>query len=84
VYNIALNARTTLNDLFTNLRSVLAESHVAYSRRPIHAEPRVGDVRHSQADISKASRLLGYKPTHDVIQGLRATVPWYQRHSIES
>ena len=38
---------------------------------------RPGDIRHSQADISKANRLLGYVPTHTVAQGLEATIPWH-------
>ena len=36
----------------------------------------MGDVRHSQADISKAERLLGYAPTHDLAQGLVETTQW--------
>ena len=42
-----------------------------------HGSYRPGDVRHSQADISKAKRVLGYEPTCDVRQGLRDAMPWY-------
>ena len=45
--------------------------------RPIHEAFRAGDVRHSQADIGKATRLLGYAPTHDLRAGLQAALPWY-------
>ncbi len=45
---------------------------------PIHEDFRAGDVRHSQADISKAQRLLGYGPTHDARSGLREALPWYE------
>ena len=45
---------------------------------PIHGEFRSGDVRHSQADIAKAHRLLGYEPTHDVRAGLAEALPWYE------
>ena len=45
---------------------------------PVHGEFRAGDVRHSQADIGKAQRLLGYVPTHDVEAGLREALPWYE------
>ena len=38
---------------------------------------REGDVRHSQADISKARRLLGYQPKFDLRQGIKETMPWY-------
>ena len=44
---------------------------------PIHGGFRTGDVHHSQADIAKAARLLGYLPTHDMQQGLPHTVAWY-------
>ena len=43
----------------------------------MHEGFRAGDVRHSQADIGKAERLLGYAPTHDLHAGLRAALPWY-------
>jgi UDP-N-acetylglucosamine 4-epimerase len=45
--------------------------------RPVHREPRRGDVRFSQADISKARKLLGFRPTHRVLEGLEKTVEWY-------
>jgi UDP-N-acetylglucosamine 4-epimerase len=45
---------------------------------PIHEGFRVGDIRHSQADIAKARRLLGYDPVHDVRGGLREALPWYE------
>lgn len=77
VYNVALNARTSLNELFVKLQNALAALKVHYNRAPIHSEFRPGDVRHSQADVSKATRLLGYEPTHDVDAGLRAAMPWY-------
>ena len=43
----------------------------------MHEGFRAGDVRHSQADIGKAERLLGYAPTHDLRAGLQAALPWY-------
>jgi len=77
-YNIAVGGRTSLNELFGMLRLVLGEQtgqgHLA---RPIFNEFRQGDVRHSQADISKAKRLLGYEPTYGVLEGLREAVPWF-------
>jgi nucleoside-diphosphate-sugar epimerase len=44
----------------------------------VYAESRAGDVRDSQADISKAERLLGYEPTVSFEEGLRRTVEWYR------
>jgi UDP-N-acetylglucosamine 4-epimerase len=44
---------------------------------PVYGEFRSGDVRHSQADISKATRLLGYAPTHRIRDGLQRALAWY-------
>ena len=80
VYNVAVNARTTLNDLFAIIRSGLAEkcAHAA-SVQPQYQAPRPGDIQHSQADISKARRLLGYEPTHALKSGSLETLSWYLR-----
>jgi UDP-N-acetylglucosamine 4-epimerase len=81
VYNVALCARTSLNQLFGLLRSHLLPScrHLR-ACRPIYQDFREGDVRHSEADISKARTLLGYEPTHTVEQGLRETLQWYRKN----
>ncbi len=77
VYNVAFNARTSLNELFGYLRDVLGRNGVAYARAPRHADFRAGDVRHSQADIAKARGLLGYEPQFDILRGLEVAMPWY-------
>jgi UDP-N-acetylglucosamine 4-epimerase len=78
VYNIAVGDRTSLNELFVELRDLLASHGVAVKKaRPSYLDFRAGDVRHSEADISKAKRLLGYEPTHDVHAGLAEALPWY-------
>jgi len=77
VYNIAVGDRTTLNDLFRLLAQGLGKLGIAYDRAPRHGPFRAGDVRHSLADVSKAERLLGYRPTHDLERGLEAALPWY-------
>ena len=78
VYNVALDDRTSLNRLFEMLRAVLAESKPELGDlKPIYREFRPGDVRHSQADIAKARRLLGYAPTHRLEEGIRVAMPWY-------
>jgi UDP-N-acetylglucosamine 4-epimerase len=78
VYNVALDARTSLNELFVMLQDLLVERypHLRDSR-PLYGEFRAGDVRHSQADISKAAALLGYAPTHDLRRGLAQALRWY-------
>ena len=81
VYNIALDARTSLNRLFQMLRDVLAETNADLSSlKPGYGAFRPGDVRHSQADISKARRLLNYAPTHKLEEGIRVAMPWYVSH----
>jgi len=77
-YNVALGEQTTLNELFEMIRLLLVPRmpHLA-AVRPVHREPRRGDVRFSQADISKAKKLLGFRPTHRVLEGLEKTVDWY-------
>lgn len=77
VYNVAVNARTDLNQLFALLKSALADNGVLYEKDVIHANFRAGDVRHSQADISKAQQLLGYVPAYTIEKGLAKAMPWY-------
>jgi UDP-N-acetylglucosamine 4-epimerase len=77
VYNVAVNARTSLNALFGQLASTLGKHQIQYGKSPVYKDFRAGDVRHSQADISKAQRLLGYAPTHTILQGLEVAMPWY-------
>ena len=77
VFNVAFGGRTSLNQLFGMIRDGLAEHQVHYDRAPAYAQFRAGDVRHSQADIGKARRLLGYAPTHDVRRGLIEALPHY-------
>lgn len=78
VYNVALDARTSLNRLFEMLRDVLAETKPELRElQPGYGEFRAGDVRHSQADIGKARNLLGYAPTHRLEEGIRVAMPWY-------
>ncbi|QQB37094.1 Vi polysaccharide biosynthesis UDP-N-acetylglucosaminuronic acid C-4 epimerase TviC [Achromobacter deleyi] len=77
VYNVAVSGRSTLNQLFGFLVKALGNQGVNYGKQPVYADFRAGDVRHSQADVSKAGRLLGYEPTHTVLQGLEVAMPWY-------
>ena len=73
VFNIACGSRTTINEL----AKIIAEI-VGSDLKPVHGPPRPGDVRHSQADISKARRMLGYEPKVSLIEGLKRTVEWYR------
>ena len=79
VYNIALNQRTTLNELFATLCDLLGRRRPEVrERKPVYRDFRPGDVRHSQADISRARQFLGYEPTHGLAQGLATALDWYE------
>jgi UDP-N-acetylglucosamine/UDP-N-acetyl-alpha-D-glucosaminouronate 4-epimerase len=78
VYNVALNERTSLNQLYEMIRSLLVKEFPYLKKhKPEYVDFREGDVRHSQADISKATRLLGYMPTHQIDKGLKQALDWY-------
>jgi UDP-N-acetylglucosamine/UDP-N-acetyl-alpha-D-glucosaminouronate 4-epimerase len=78
VFNVAVGGRLSLNALDRVLREILQELGERSDIAPVVHRPfRRGDVRHSQADISKATRMLGYCPTHDTRSGLREAMPWY-------
>ena len=77
VYNVAVGDRTTLNDLFNAIQAALNENGVTYTKEPVYRDFRVGDVRHSQADVSKIKNLLGYTPKFVISQGVESAMPWY-------
>ena len=77
VYNVAVGGRTTLNTLFEALKDNLSSNGVSYSKAPVYRGFRAGDVRHSQADITKIQTLLGYDPQFNIIQGIAKAMPWY-------
>jgi UDP-N-acetylglucosamine 4-epimerase len=78
VYNVAVDDRTSLNRLFEILRDALSIFRPdVLGIRASYADFRPGDVRHSQADIGKARRLLGYAPSHDIKAGVEVAMPWY-------
>lgn len=77
VINVATAGRISLNQLFATVKR-----EVASTLEPIYADPRAGDVRDSQADISKAQRLLGYTPIVSFEEGLRRTVAWYRESMV--
>ena len=78
VYNVAVGDRTTLNELFAQLKSHLSPRfpHLR-DAAPSYRDFRAGDVRHSLADIGKAQALLGYVPTQRIGAGLGMAMEWY-------
>jgi len=78
VYNVAVNAQTSLNELFNMIQSRIRSREPKIPElRPQYRDFRAGDVRHSLADISKAKHLLGYDPSHTIDQGLDEAIDWY-------
>ncbi|MDH1699107.1 NAD-dependent epimerase/dehydratase family protein [Acinetobacter johnsonii] len=82
VYNVAVGDRTTLNDLFNAIKSALNEQGVSYTKEPVYREFRAGDVRHSQADVTKIKTLLGYEPPYRIMQGVGLAMTWYVSHLV--
>lgn len=74
VYNIATGQRTTINELFSELKKLLGSE-----LDPIHRPDRAGDIKHSLADISLARKLLQYNPEFDIQSGLQQTLDWFQQ-----
>lgn len=74
-FNIAYGGRETLNNLYDKLCKLLHKDI-----KPIYKEERAGDIRHSNADISKAKKLLGYEPEYSMENGLELTIEWYKKN----
>jgi nucleoside-diphosphate-sugar epimerase len=72
--NVATGGRISLNELLRVMQGI-----VGSSTQPLYQESRAGDVKDSQADISKARALLGYEPRVGLEEGLRHTLDWFRR-----
>ncbi|MGH7502334.1 MAG: SDR family oxidoreductase [Longimicrobiales bacterium] len=78
VYNVGCGERTTLNELFATIRDRLAWLMPQLApAAPVHGTFRPGDIRHSQADITKIRTRLDYEPTHLLGEGIAETLEWY-------
>jgi nucleoside-diphosphate-sugar epimerase len=71
VMNVGCGGRTSLLELVSALNELLGTDLT-----PVFADPRPGDVRDSEASVEKAGRLIGYRPSVDIREGLRRTVRW--------
>lgn len=77
-YNIAAGGRETLNNLFNAIKNGLEKKVPNLKIKDvIFRDFRAGDIRHSNANISKAKELLGYEPTHTLEEGLEESLNWY-------
>jgi|TARA_B110000971_G_scaffold65277_1_gene66886 UDP-N-acetylglucosamine 4-epimerase len=78
VYNVALNDRTSLTKLHQMIEERLIERVEGLEKKkPIYREFRSGDVRHSQASIDKAQKLLDYQPKYRISEGMADAIDWY-------
>ncbi len=78
VYNIAFGERTSLNELYSMIKSLVVDfNSKAVDAEPVYRDFRAGDVRHSLADVSKAEGLIGYAPEYSVQDGLGKAAKWY-------
>ncbi|AKU23090.1 SDR family oxidoreductase [Massilia sp. MB5] len=85
VYNVALNERTSLNQLYRMMHQLLLDRFPHLQEHQAqYKDFRAGDVRHSQADIGKARQLLGFNPTHRIGEGLKEAMDWYVRNLVRS
>ncbi|BAO45451.1 NAD-dependent epimerase/dehydratase family protein [Thiolapillus brandeum] len=81
VYNVAYGERTSLNELFGLIQERVARVYPsAKDMQPVYRDFRVGDVKHSLADISKSRELLGYDPAFSIETGLDQASSWYLDH----
>lgn len=74
IFNVASGKRCTILKLIKCLNILLAKNI-----KPRYIPPRVGDIRHTQADISKAKRLLGYKSSVSFEEGLKKTITYFKK-----
>jgi len=75
VFNIAYGGRVYLNDLYQKICKLLE-----VDIQPVYGPERSGDIKHSNANISKAENILGYHPEYDVDRGLEKAIEWYKRN----
>lgn len=72
-FNIAYGGREYLNDIYNTLVELLDKKYI----KPIYGLERVGDIKHSNADISKAKEILGYDPDFSFDRGIKEAIEWY-------
>ena len=73
-FNVGLGSATNLNQLFETIRTLVQESSGKKVPDVIHRDFRPGDIRHSCADTSRVTEILGFAPEYSVMAGLRETV----------
>lgn len=82
VFNVAVGERTTLNELYSEIRKNLEKLGFSGIKEPVYGPYRKGDVLHSLADVSKAKNMVGYSASHSVKVGLSETMAWYAENTV--
>ena len=75
VFNVACGDRITVNSMLQQINQIIGKDIA-----PIYGDSRPGDIKHSQADITRARNLLGYEPKISFEEGLRHTIEWYREN----
>ncbi len=75
-FNVAYGGREYLLDIYKTLTKALGCEHI----EPIFGPDRAGDIKHSNADISKAQKMLGYAPDYDFNKGISEAIDWYKNN----
>jgi len=75
IFNISTGKTTTLNSLALTIQKIMEKTDI----KPVHAEPRSGDIKHSYGDITKARKNLGYEPKVQLEKGLSDLIKWYSK-----
>jgi nucleoside-diphosphate-sugar epimerase len=79
VFNVACGDRITVNSILRQINKIAGKDI-----SPIYGDPRPGDIKHSQADITRAKEQLGFQPNVSFEEGLRHTIEWYRENLLES
>jgi UDP-N-acetylglucosamine 4-epimerase len=77
-FNVAVGGRNTLNELYVLINKELSQHIDTYMpKNATYQDFRIGDIRHSNADITKAKTYVGYEPSHDIYAGMAEAIEWY-------
>ena len=74
-YNIGAGGQELLNDIYDEISKLMNKDI-----KPIYGPDRAGDIKHSNADVSKAVKNLGYEPKYNFKEGIRLAIDWYKEN----
>lgn len=79
IFNIASGKGVSIIELAQIISKIVGKN-----LKPTHDKPREGDIRHSVGDISKAKKVLGFKPEYSIEEGLKETIEWFKLNVTKS